>query len=130
MRSERWSGRSRIQRARDIVDAIEALTAFADGLDRDSFCGDRKTQSAVERELLTVSEACSKLLEFDEDEPDDRRLESRFPSIPWRAIRGIGNIIRHEYGRVDPATIWATIDGSDLRDLKGALEEAFPEAFS
>jgi len=36
--------------------------------------------------------------------PDD--LKDRNPSIPWRKVAGIGNVIRHDYERVAPDVLW------------------------
>lgn len=108
MPSKDWSGRDVKQRASDVIDAIEAIRTFTKGLSQTRYLSDRKTQSAVERELLAISEACEKILDMDET------VEERFPAVPWRNIRGIGNLIRHEYGRIDPVIIWNTISASDL----------------
>lgn len=111
MPSNDWPGRDLAQRAADIVDAIDAIESFIGGMTEEQFLCDRRTQSAVERELLTVGEACARILMMDE------AVEMRFPDVPWRAIRSMGNILRHEYGRVDPAIVWTTITGLDLKTL-------------
>lgn len=85
-------------------------------MSKSDYLHDRKTQSAVERELLTVAEACGKMLDMEES------IETRFPSVPWRSVRGLGNVIRHEYGRVDPNIVWDTITGDDLKRLSDALK--------
>ena len=97
------------------MDAISAIRSFVSGVTANAYLRDRKTQSAVERELLTVAEACGKLLDMDEN------IEHRFPEVPWRAVRGIGNILRHEYGRVDGRLVWDTIEGAELEHLAQAL---------
>lgn len=115
MPSKEWSGRDVAQRAKDILDAVAAIESFIVGMTEKHFLGDRKTQSAVERELLTIGEACAKILEMDDS------VEAGFPSVPWRNIRGMGNILRHEYGRVDPEIVWSTIKGPDLQTLAQAV---------
>lgn len=50
------------------------------------------------------------------------RLEERFSHIPWHEIRGFGNRLRHEYGRIESDSIWKTIAGSDLPQLRAAME--------
>lgn len=88
---------------------------------------DHKTQAAVERELEKISEACTKIRELEADcgfgSDVKHRLDSRFPGVPWRQIRAIGNRLRHEheYGRIDPQVIWNTAVSSDLTDLETAL---------
>jgi len=126
--SEPWLAPSREQRAVDALDAISAIAEFIAATDKNAFTNDRKTRSAVERELLTISEACTKIreLEIDSNLPQSERLEARFPKIPWQQIRGLGSVLRHEYGRVDAEIIWNTIAGSDLAELRNALIKAIP----
>ena len=45
---------------------------------------------------------------------------------PWRAIRDLGNVLRHAYDGVDPAVI-ARIIRNDLATLKQAVEQAHAE---
>ena len=129
MPSKQWSGKSIEIRVRDVLVSIERIHDFIAGLDPGAFFGDQKTQSAVEHELLTISEACSKIadLEASQNIPLKNRLATRFPEIPWSAVRGIGNILRHDYGRVDPKIIWDTASGDDLRRLESTLTAAFPK---
>ena len=30
--------------------------------------------------------------------------------IPWRAIRGMRNVVAHEYGKIDVETVWETAE--------------------
>jgi uncharacterized protein with HEPN domain len=69
-------------------------------MDFDTFRDDPKTIAAVERKLLVISEAATRLSE---------EAEVLCPGLAWRDIRGIGNWLRHQYDRVDLATIWQTI---------------------
>ena len=32
------------------------------------------------------------------------------PDIPWRQIRGMRNIVAHEYGHIDDEIVWETIE--------------------
>lgn len=43
-------------------------------------------------------------------------FKETYHQIPWRAIRGMRNVVAHEYGNIDIATVWETAeDGvSDL----------------
>ena len=81
-------------------------------MDLDAYAQDERTQAAVERKLLVISEAAIRLREA---------AESLCPEVPWRDIRGIGNWLRHQYDRVDLETIWNTIQ-VDLPPLRAALE--------
>ena len=98
----------------DIVESIQSIERFVSGMDLRDYRADERTQAAVERKLLVISEAAIRLT----DEAD-----SLCPGIPWRDIRGIGNWLRHRYDRVDAETIWNTIH-DDLPPLREAAERA------
>ena len=60
---------------------------------------DRAGQMIVERAIEIVSEASRHI---------PLEIQERHPNLPWRQIRNIGNILRHEYQRVDQTLIWKT----------------------
>jgi uncharacterized protein with HEPN domain len=98
----------------DIVHAIELIESFTEGMSRGDFFADVRTISAVERHLLTIAEAATRLRD---------RAEALCPELPWRGIRGMGNWIRHQYERVDPEIVWATVV-DDLPVVKAAVSSA------
>jgi uncharacterized protein with HEPN domain len=57
--------------------------------------------------------------------------QAQFPSLPFRAMRGMRNIIAHDYGEVDLELVWKTAT-ADLPVLIETLERDFessgPEA--
>jgi uncharacterized protein with HEPN domain len=93
---------------RDILNGIDMIVQFVRGMDLEAFREDPKTVAAVERKLLLISEAATRLGE------DAERL---CPGLPWRNIRGIGNWLRHRYDRVDTETVWNTVI-DDLPQLR------------
>jgi len=44
------------------------------------------------------------------------------PQVPWEKIHGLGNILRHEYRRIDPQILWSLIT-ERLSDLDKAVAE-------
>ena len=93
------------------IQANAALArSFVAGLSFEQFAADRKGFYAVTRALEIISEAARRL-------PPD--LRERHPSLPWRAIMGVGNIYRHDYDAVDEDLVWRT-----LRESLPALETA------
>ena len=98
----------------DIVENIDRITEFTRGLDRRGFENDLKTALAVERCLQIISEAAIKLGDA---------AEELAPGPPWADIRGMGNLLRHGYDRVDPETLWRTIR-KDLKPLRKACARA------
>jgi uncharacterized protein with HEPN domain len=103
----------------DILESVVLIEQFVCGMDFEAYSWDGKTQAAVERKMLIISEAAIRL----KDE-----AETLCPEVPWRDIRGIGNWLRHQYDRVDTETVWNTIQ-KDLPPLKAAVERilALPE---
>jgi uncharacterized protein with HEPN domain len=83
-------------------------------MDRAAFLADRKTQDAVERCLLRISEGAIKLGPL---------AEEKVPGHDWAGARGIGNVLRHDYDRVDPDVIWTTVE-KDLPSLLRDVEKA------
>jgi len=97
----------------DILDAIALIEEAAAGHDRASFSKALFVQRGVERSLEIISEAVRHL-------PDE--LLALRQDIAWADIRAIGNLIRHEYWRVDPDIVWAVI-ADDLPPLRTAIED-------
>lgn len=100
------------QRLRDIVANIARVRAYVEPIPPDADFDD-KTRDAVERCLERISEAVKKL---------GPGIEERRPEIPWRSIRGLGNVLRHQYDVVDDLIIRRIID-QDLGPLRAACQE-------
>jgi len=116
-RSQPMPPRSPRQRLEDMKDAIAASERFIAGRSFADFQTDRMLQLALERNIEIVSEASRHLPES---------LKDRHPSIPWRKVRDIGNVLRHGYEVVDPEVIW-TIVTEDLTPLKAAVAAMIAE---
>ncbi len=83
------------ERLHDIIANVDRIRAHLVGVsDADDF--DAKTRDAVERCLERISEAARKLGPV---------MEERRPDVAWRSIRGLGNVLRHDYDVVDDVTI-------------------------
>lgn len=78
----------------------ELARDFVAGLSFEEFERDRRTFYAVTRALEIISEAARRL-------PPE--LQARHPSLPWRAIMGVGNIYRHNYHNVAEQQVWRTV---------------------
>lgn len=87
------------RRLRHILDQITRINEYVkDG--RPIFEGDPKTQDAVLHCLTVIGEAAGALSDHAYDQ---------LPALPRQGARGQRNIIVHEYWRIDPDIIWATI---------------------
>jgi uncharacterized protein with HEPN domain len=104
----------------DILENIARIERFTAGTDYQTFQANEQATFAVLHALLIISEAARRL---------GPAAEALAPNQPWRAIRSLGNILRHEYGGVDTGAIWRIVT-DDLPVLKGATEKALAESRS
>jgi uncharacterized protein with HEPN domain len=51
---------------------------------------------------LIISEAAKAL---------PRDLVARYPEVDWRGVRGLGDVLRHDYSIVDADTLWEILTG-------------------
>jgi uncharacterized protein with HEPN domain len=100
-------------RLEDILAAIDDIDAFTAGKSFDDSMAGPMLRRAVERSIEIVSEASRHV-------PDD--LKAGHPTIPWRRIAGIGNVLRHGYKTVDDHEIWDIVV-RDLASLKAVTEQ-------
>ena len=100
-----------------ILAAIANIEADTTGHDAESFRADRRTRQLVERNLEIISEASRRL-------PED--LKAKEPTIPWKAIAGIGNVLRHDYHNSYPVVLWETCR-KDLKPMEAAVRRILQE---
>jgi uncharacterized protein with HEPN domain len=84
------------------------------GMDLTAFEENLLVYDAVERCLERISEAAAKL---------GASAAELCPDIPWPKIRGLGDVLRHEYERIEGVRIWYMLK-DDLPPLKTAVAAA------
>lgn len=84
----------------EIREAIEGIQKHTAGKSLADFERDWLLRLAVQRALEIISEACRHV-------PDE--LLGHAPDVPWKKIRGIGNVPRHEYHKIADEVVWAVI---------------------
>lgn len=101
----------------DIARAARAILTFTEGLRRETFLEDLKTQSAVLYQLMVIGEAV-KRLSFE--------LRQRHQEIPWAQMAGMRDHLIHGYDLVDWDEVWRTVT-RDVPDLLSKLEGLLPK---
>ncbi len=84
----------------DISEAISGITEALAGCSYEDFSRSWQLQKATERGLEIISEASRHI-------PDD--LKALAAEVPWHKVAATGNILRHEYQRVEALTIWQIV---------------------
>jgi len=100
---------------RDMLDSAKAIRHYVTDVTHDQFLGDSEKQDAVLRRLEIIGEAATRL---------SPETQAQFPTLPFRAMRGMRNIIIHDYGDVDLEQVWTTVT-NDLEALIRTLEQHF-----
>ena len=85
---------------KDILDSFNNARQFLEGLSYDDFIDDRKTISAVVRELEIVGEATKQI---------PASIRKKYPEIPWSEMTGMRDKLIHFYFGVDMDIVWETV---------------------
>ena len=86
-----------------IWQAATDACAFVDGMCKEDFLADKRTQSAVVMSLLVIGEAATKVMDSSPE------FAVRHPEIPWRSMRGMRNRIAHGYFEINLDVVWDTV---------------------
>ena len=97
----------------DMLEACREVLGFVRGVEYEDFTSDRKLLLAVERGLEIIGEAAGRI---------SPAWQSAHPGVPWKRIRGMRNMLAHEYGAVDHAIVFETVM-NDLPALFAQLEK-------
>ena len=108
-------------RLQDILDAITQIkTQQAKG--KDAFLREPLIQVWMVHHLMIIGEAVRAI---------DPAFRRRYPSVPWRQIAGMRNILVHDYFRINEQIVWDTVEqhlpplAAQVREI---LEQLPPEA--
>ena len=104
-------------RIEDMLEAIQRVQHYTQGMTLDSFSADEKTIDAVVRNFEVLGEAARHV-------PED--VQKNYPGIPWSKIRGMRHMLAHEYFGINKDIIWKTVV-SDLVPLVPELRKALKE---
>jgi uncharacterized protein with HEPN domain len=100
-------------RLEDIRDSLELISEYVKDMDYDSWKSDRKTIDAVIRNIEIIGEAASHLPE---------NIQEQYDDIPWYQMKGMRNILIHEYFGIDIEVLWRTVQ-EDLPLLKIKIQK-------
>jgi uncharacterized protein with HEPN domain len=100
----------------DIVQAIQKILRFTQGVDQNQFETNEEKQSATLYQIMIVGEAVKRL------SPEFR---SQHSDIPWKNIAGMRNVLTHQYDEIDLNVMWDVIQ-LNIPQLLAMLEPLLP----
>ena len=106
-------------RLEDILDAIDQIEVEA-VKGRAAFDSSSLIQVWMVHHLMIIGEAVRAI---------DPAVKQRYPSIPWRQIAGMRNVLVHDYFRINQEIVWETIE-KHVPPLKAEVRrilEALPQ---
>ncbi|MGC8979243.1 HepT-like ribonuclease domain-containing protein [Caldisericum sp.] len=102
---------------KDIINAMEAIERFVEGMDLEAFIEDDKTSSAVIRKFEIIGEATKNI-------PDG--IREKHPHIPWKRMAGLRDRLIHGYFGIDYKLVWEAIK-VEIPKIKPELQKILKE---
>lgn len=84
----------------DILEAIDRIQEYTEGMEYKGFSQSNITIDAVVRNLEVIGEASRRL-------PDE--IKSQTPETEWRKVMALRNILSHEYFGVNTKIVWDVV---------------------
>lgn len=88
-------------RVNDILACIQKIKAYTHGMTYEQFSADSKTFDAVIRNLEIIGEAAGHI---------PLEIQEKYPELAWLEMRGMRNIMAHEYFGLSLPIIWRAIE--------------------
>lgn len=80
--------------------------SFVEGLAKEEFLEDKRTQQAVIMSLIIIGEAATKVMD------GYAEFVQAHSEVPWRNMRGMRNRIAHGYFDINLDVVWDTVQAA------------------
>jgi len=102
----------------DILESIEKIQRYIKDLSYEEFVSSELVFDAVVRNLEIIGEASSNI---------PQRIQSTYPTVPWRLMKDMRNVLSHAYFGIDIDIVWKTATDALpklVAPIKAAIEQA------
>ena len=99
-----------------MAEAIRQACSYVEGMSKEDFLADPRTQDAVILKLLVVGEAAAQLV------TECAEFVDQNPEIPWKQMRAMRNRMAHGYFDINLDVVWDTVESS-LPELARKIAE-------
>lgn len=96
-----------------ILESIDNLQNYVDGLDEQKYVSNAEKQDAAERRLQVIGQAIVQL---------PQEFKDQHPNIEWAKIAGLRNRLVHDYLEIDHGLIWNIISRS-VPEFKRSIQQ-------
>lgn len=97
-----------------LLSEISDIYQFVDGITKEEYLQDIRTQKAVAMTLINIGELCGAY---------SQEFLSEYEEIPWKQIKALRNIAAHKYEVISHADVWETIT-HDIPELGTVLKNS------
>ena len=97
----------------DILDAVNDIESFVDGLTYEEFIKDRKTLNAVVRSIEIIGEASKNIPET---------MKAKYKELPWKQMAGMRDKLIHAYFGVDVEMLWKAVK-ENIPPLRRSIQQ-------
>ncbi len=101
----------------DILESVDEVESFVEGMSSEAFMKDRKTKNAVMRSIEVIGEASRHV---------PVALREKYPEVPWKEIIGMRDKLIHGYSGIDYETVWKAAK-EDVPSLKKLIQKMLRE---
>ncbi len=102
-------------RLRDILQAARLIASYVKDATETDFLANSEKQDAVIRRIEIIGEATARLSET---------TRQAIPELPFRKMRGMRNIVAHDYANVDLKIVWE-VATAHVPEICAVLEKFF-----